>query len=110
MFGRGISEVYSSLNSNTTAPSTCSSDVGVFCPDPAPSVCQTGNVRLNGSKVKYEGRLEVCVGEQWGTICDDSWDVATGFVTCQQLGRSGKSLMMNAPFCIAWGNIMIRRI
>ena len=84
MFKRGIGEVYSSLDSNTTAPSTCSSDAGVFCPDPAPSVCQTGRMRLAGD-VGDEGRLEVCVGGQWGTVCDDSWNDFGATIACSQL-------------------------
>ena len=85
VFGRGIGEVYSSLDSNTTAPSTCSSDANVFCPEPSPSVCANGQVRLAGSLEENEGRLEVCVGNQWGTICDDSWNDFGATIACSQL-------------------------
>ncbi len=52
----------------------------------APSVCQTGNVQLVGGSSAREGRLEVCLRNQWGTVCDDSLDRNTANVVCQQLG------------------------
>ena len=51
--------------------------------------CQEpGKVRLinNGLMSLTEGRVEICFGGEWGTICDDGWDHHEAQVVCRQLG------------------------
>lgn len=49
-------------------------------------LCEDWETRLVGGLTEYEGRVEVCRNEQWGTICDDFWDENDVRVVCTQLG------------------------
>jgi len=43
-------------------------------------------VRLVGSELSYEGRLEVYYNDTWGTVCDDDFDDTDASVICSILG------------------------
>ncbi|KAJ8034622.1 hypothetical protein HOLleu_21535 [Holothuria leucospilota] len=43
-------------------------------------------LRLVGGPSNSSGRLEVFFNNEWGTICDDGWDLVDATVACRELG------------------------
>lgn len=57
--------------------------------------CTNGAIRKirnnNGTPYRGAGRIDVCSGNQWGTVCDDYFDNNDARVACRQLGYSDQS-------------------
>ncbi len=53
---------------------------------PFAAPCTDGQLRLVGGNVDNEGRIEICLDNKWGTICDDNWSTNDANVACGALG------------------------
>ena len=53
-----------------------------------------------GGNITNEGRLEICLSNVWGTVCDNGWSTADAAVACGQFGyaREGET---------GFGNIIV---
>ncbi|XP_034568093.1 deleted in malignant brain tumors 1 protein-like isoform X1 [Notolabrus celidotus] len=72
---------------------THSEDAGVVCSDV--------RLRLSGSgSTQCSGRVEILSDSNWGTVCDDNWDLNDAKVVCRQL-NCGTAL--SAPGGAAFG-------
>ncbi|PIK38856.1 hypothetical protein BSL78_24294 [Apostichopus japonicus] len=68
-------------------------------------------VRLVNGVQPGEGRLEIYHAGQWGTICDDGWDVNDVSVACRQLGyRNGGTPSVSSGFGFGSGTIWLDNV
>ena len=62
--------------------------------------CTDGQLRLAGGNVVNEGRVEICLNNEWGTICDDNWSIEDAKVACSILGFSNTGEMLLFGLCM----------
>ena len=73
---------------------------------PLASLSLVGSVRLVDGNSSLEGRVEVYLPGQWGTVCSDQWSHNDASVVCRQLGYDGVVSELT-PFGTGSGPILL---
>ena len=56
--------------------------------------CVTGEVRLEDGPNVREGRVEICINNAWGTVCNDQFGIEDAVVTCTQMKFSDEGKLI----------------
>jgi len=72
--------------------------------------CAEGDVRLVDGPDNFEGRVEICHNNLWGTVCDNNWNANSGIVTCRQLGFSFVRTTTSAYYGESRGRIWLNNL
>ena len=62
-------------------------------------VCSHGDLRLMDGDFSNEGRVEICMDNHWGSVCNSLFDVNDATVICNQLGYTNGKTYTYIVYC-----------
>lgn len=72
---------------------------------------QDGDMRLADGDAANQGRVEIFYGGQWGTVCDNLWDLLDASVVCRGLGfKNATEALGGAAFGPGSGPVMLDEV
>ncbi|XP_005407410.1 PREDICTED: galectin-3-binding protein [Chinchilla lanigera] len=78
---------------------------------PGTQGAQDGDMRLVNGATANEGRVEIFYGDQWGTVCDNLWNLADANVVCRALGfENATEALGGAAFGPGTGPVMLDEV
>ena len=72
------------------------------------AICSDGQVKVIGETEddvkdgRLRGRVEVCLGGRFGTVCDETWNDQDASVVCRQLGLSPYGMQKSCQVIGFW--------
>ena len=74
--------------------------------------CVDGDIQLVNGSSPLEGRVEICMNNAWGTVCNNSFSSSDAEVVCTQLGYrfNGSSVLAPSEFSQGSGPIFLDRV
>ncbi|XP_036920181.1 galectin-3-binding protein isoform X2 [Sturnira hondurensis] len=70
-----------------------------------------GDMRLADGKATNQGRVEIFYQGQWGTVCDNLWDLLDASVVCRALGfKNATDALGQAAFGPGTGPVMLDEV
>ncbi|XP_036766343.2 soluble calcium-activated nucleotidase 1 isoform X2 [Manis pentadactyla] len=92
-------------------PPAAPRDVAAGHKDPRPAGVKDGDMRLANGDSANEGRVEIFYRGQWGTVCDNLWDLTDASVVCRALGfENATDALGQAAFGPGSGPIMLDEV
>lgn len=55
---------------------------------------------LTGGEVYSEGKVEICLNNEWESVCSDMWDATEVGVVCRQLGLPASGMYVLMCVCM----------
>ncbi len=80
----------------STSTEVCSGHCLSSCPPGF--TCESGSLRLVEGLVPGEGRVEVCLGGSYSSVCDIGWTSEDAQVACRQLGFEHEGTLRQLMF------------